>query len=186
MTIRQIREIGDAHHKDMVEMGWSDPKKTDAHYKMLVIDEVCEAIQSHRKGNVRGNISEEVDSMMDKGEFCDQIFMNLFERYHKDTVTDELADAFLRLLSLAWMRGYGVVDDIYIPPISEKSMFTETAWGFVRMLVGAESDRVAVQKGILFIRKWCEVLKIDLYHACKRKMRYNQIRNDWKNGEKKY
>lgn len=190
MTTGEIIEIGKAHNEDMMAMGWSDPRKSDAHYKMLVIDEICEAIQAHRRGNITynggGEFSETIVTMMNEGDLNDSIFKTLFERYYKDTTTDELADAFLRLLSLSWMRGYEINTELYVTPFRRGQMFTETAWGFVRILMTAESDKKAVQQGLTFIIKWCEFLGIDLYHACKRKMRYNRMRHDWKSGEKKY
>lgn len=190
MDNKQIEEIGNIHHWDMVAMGWSNPKLSDSHYKMLIIGEVCEAIQAHRRGFIESRVPlsevqrEIIEQSMESSG--DEIYLNMFENIFKDTTLDEMADTFLRLLSLAWMRGYKVDELRYTPPITERSIFTETAMGFVKSLLNAPSDREAVVIGVRYIIKWCEVFHYDLYKACLRKMRYNRIRHDWQNKEKRY
>ena len=52
MTREQIEEIGKDHYDDMVRLGWIDKELSNSHYLILIIGEVCEAIQADRKGNV--------------------------------------------------------------------------------------------------------------------------------------
>ena len=70
MTREQIAEIGKDHYADMVRLGWIDKELSNSHYLMLIIGEVCEAIQADRKGNLtvsqsvsRDILRSEVDEM---------------------------------------------------------------------------------------------------------------------------
>lgn len=189
MTREQIAEIGKDHYDDMVRLGWIDKELSNSHYLMLIIGEVCEAIQADRKGNVTvsRNVSHsilqsEVDEMP-----SDLLFKESFEYYCKDTVQDELADTILRLLSFYYMRGLDelVTLDKQYPYSPDEKTFTENAMKLVRIL-SQEEPVLAVYSGILYVNEWSEKMGIDLYRACKRKMRYNQIRTDWKYGLKKY
>jgi NTP pyrophosphatase (non-canonical NTP hydrolase) len=191
MTREQIAEIGKDHYADMVRLGWIDKELSNSHYLMLIIGEVCEAIQADRKGNVTVSQSVSWDILRTEVDEMDSdlLFKESFEYYCKDTVQDELADTMLRLLSFYYMKEI----DKLIPydvgyrylPVPDENTFTENAMKLVRIL-SQENALIAACDGIAYVNKWAEKLNIDLYKACKRKMRYNRIRTDWKYHVKKY
>lgn len=189
MTKEQIAEIGKDHYADMVRLGWIDKELSNSHYLMLVIGEVCEAIQADRKGNLTVSQSVSADILRSEVDEMDSdlLFKESFEYYCKDTVQDELADTMLRLLSLFYMKEmyeYAEADqDCGFFP--KYDTFTENAMELVKILADHPAI-IAIVAGISYVNKWADSLGIDLYKACKRKMRYNRIRTDWKYHQKKY
>lgn len=192
MTIDEIIEIGDIHYKDMLSMGWIDTNKSDRHYLMLIIGEVCEAIQAHRRGKVFFNFNEVpsdwTKKILNDPHSPDILFMDEFNRFCKDTTSDEMADTFLRLLSLFWMHGMRFSYRKQEIPFRDLEPFTETAYRFTNTMLSMHyyDSRDCLETAILFIDKWCQRLCIDLKGACMRKMRYNRMRSDWRNKTKQY
>ena len=194
MTKEQIIEIGDLHYADMERLGWIDPAKSNAHYATLVICEICEAIQAHRKGHVHTTMAiapELLAETVDDKDYPEVLFRHDFEFYCKDTTADELTDTFLRLLSLYWMRSYDkmfLLDnlDTHVP----NGTFTSQAMRAMRMLTAEHKQDSPsdwqIARSIGFVIRWAETLGIDLLVSCRRKMRYNKIRPDWRVGEKQY
>jgi len=195
MMYEELNDIAVSHDRNMRSMGWSDPSKSNEHYLMLVIGEVCEAVQAHRKGNIYfSHIGGDMDvkAYVDNRESPDALFKETFEYYCKDTVADEMADTLLRLLSLYWMRGYdgnhirkAVNTGVTVPD----GTFTERSYSLCRMLYACREEEqtpVLLSKSIAYVISWCESMDIVIHEACHRKMRYNLIRNDWKNKEKSY
>lgn len=181
-----IKKIGDIHHRDMQKMGWSNPDKSNDHYLMLTIGEICEAIQAHRKGHVFYSSAvpdDFVAEYVDDPHTPKALFMHTFEYYCKDTTMDEFADVMLRLLSLLWLRGWEL--DIPAAYIEEDVPFTSQAIRLVDILRG-DDTQAAVNSGIAYIMLWADCIGIDIVKACGRKMRYNRMRTDWKNKEKQY
>lgn len=95
MTNEQIKTFALAHHAEMVEKGFW--KNKDIPTKIaLIIGEVYECLEAHRKGNVcRAEIARFVSA-----DFLNPLIKDRFETAVKDTVPDEAADAMLRLLDL--------------------------------------------------------------------------------------
>ena len=192
MTIDEIVEIGDEHFRDMEASGWIDRAKSDNHYLMLVIGEVCEAIQAHRKGCVYYNFheipSKWVKEILDDPNSNDLLFIEEFNRFCKDTTADEMADTFLRLLSLFFMHGFSFSYKRPTLSFNDLESFTETSFRFVRCLFSQYyfDNRDGLETAIIFIDEWCKHLSIDLKRACIRKMRYNRMRSDWRNKVKMY
>lgn len=192
MTIDEIIEIGDIHFRDMVSMGWCDRTKSDRHYLMLVIGEICEAIQAHRKGKVFFNFNEPPGEwtlgILDDPCSPDILFLDEFNRFCKDTVADEMADTFLRLLSFFWMSGFAFSYKKQPVCFKEHETFTETAYRFTNSLFSQYhyDARDCIEYAIFFIDGWSASLGIDLKGACERKIRYNRMRSDWRNKIKIY
>ena len=169
-------------------MGWSNPDKSDEHYLMLIIGEISEAIQAHRKGNVLySKIVPEsfVSEYVDNPHVPNALFKHTFENYCKDSTADELADVMLRLLSLIWLRGYN--EDVTNKETFDFcNVFTEDALRLTRLLISEIPVRERLWNALYYVVEWSESLDIDIMQSCVRKMRYNRIREDWKNKEKRY
>lgn len=83
------------HHEAMVAKGfWENPNLLEK--KMLIISELGEAIEAHRKGRVC--VMSEIDkNAVEWSIDSDEIFSQVFVRFIKDTYEDELADVVLRI-----------------------------------------------------------------------------------------
>jgi NTP pyrophosphatase (non-canonical NTP hydrolase) len=91
-------------HQTAKEKGWWDKPSNVGEILMLVILELAEALKAKRKGK---------DSAIDAfSEYCTiqkkDFDKDAFERYVKDSVADELADAVIRLLDYAGYRNINI------------------------------------------------------------------------------
>jgi len=154
----------------MKKYGWTDPSLSDCHYVIMIVDEICEAINADRIG----------------------LYINDNEEYqYKDTVSDELADAFLRILNLMHIRSLDV--EIYLDLYDEVmkdvkiDSFTETAFHLVNFIT---SHFIPIKErlnfSIVYIYAWSNHLGIDIMEAARRKYEYNKTRKDWKKKIKRY
>lgn len=107
-----------------------------------------------------------------------------FENYVKDTLGDELADAYIRLCDLAGAHGVNIHDKLmhgYV--VSEEQTFTENVLAITSML----TDRsTSIAGRLLFgmeqVERLAELESVQLEWHIKYKMRYNQLR-EWKHGK---
>lgn len=69
---------------------------------MLVVSELGEAVEAHRKHRWTNLPDDPTDTVFDPRTFhTDNVYFKLvFEEHVKDTFEDEIADAFLRLMGL--------------------------------------------------------------------------------------
>lgn len=89
------------------QKGFHDVSYTDMHYLMLVVCELAEAVEADRNGKRAER--KEYERLVNE---CEEILRpHLFEMYIKDTVEDELADAVIRLLDYAGMKGLRIPED---------------------------------------------------------------------------
>lgn len=187
---RRIYELGTLKslakicHQRAVDKGfWDEPHSTN-HYFMLVITEVAEAVEAHRKGRI---------AYMPEGieDFPDKAFINAFESHIKDTLEDELADTQIRLLDI---YGYIIDNDSETPDITEQvkenyhfahdfvgrpEEFTDWAFALAHDLSEnpiAYTMLLKVYNGLCTLLCMAEYFGVDLdRHVCL-KMRYNETR----------
>ena len=93
-----LNELRDKAYKCAVTHGWHEEEYSNEHFLCLVISELMEAVEADRVGNYA-----DIEAF-EKNEMRKLDFRENFERYIKDTVQDELADACIRLLDLAGLR----------------------------------------------------------------------------------
>ena len=86
-------ELAKEIHDNAVAKGFWDKPHSNEHYLMLVITELSEAVEAHRKGRT-ASIPEGIE------DFPDKAFVPSFESHVKDTVEDELADTQTRMRSI--------------------------------------------------------------------------------------
>lgn len=80
---------------------------------MLIITELSEAVDAHRKNKVFNNIDQPIrfqvmdvlDGKVQSESLTFDTFPAYFTYHIKNTLEDELADAFIRILDLAWVLG---------------------------------------------------------------------------------
>lgn len=89
----KIEELVKEAHEDAKEKGFWDEERSFAQLAMLVVTEVAEAVEAHR----RGHHADWYDliSLLEEG------FVNTaFQLTIKNSVEDEIADCFIRLADL--------------------------------------------------------------------------------------
>lgn len=79
-------------HERMKAKGFYDSDVSETKKWALIVSELCEAMEAERKGKVIEN--EIYDIVLG----CEAGFENVFKQCVKDTVSDELADVFIRCL----------------------------------------------------------------------------------------
>ena len=113
--------------------------------------------------------------------------MKDFEAFIKGTVEEELADACIRMLDLAGLRGYDLDSFDYEGSDTEDysdMSFTESMF---RICVYVTDNFYRDEPFILLIEifAFCHDRNIDIFWYIKQKMKYNELR-PYKHGDKSY
>ena len=167
------------------QKGFHDVSYTDMHYLMLVVCELAEAVEADRNG--KRAEKKEYERLVNE---CEEILRpHLFEMYIKDTVEDELADAVIRLLDYAGMRGLRIPEDFVTKENLELTM--NSCWGkSLRYFLRTFAERVYVRcinelyesgkdnpENVVYnIFVIAELYEIDLIWFIREKMKYNETR----------
>lgn len=177
-------ELAKEVHANAVAKGFWDEPHSDNHYFMLVITELSEAVEAHRKGRI-ASIPESLE------DFPDEAFIPSFEAHIKDTPEDELADTQIRLLDI-----FGSIiekkedtpditeqiDEDYMSSldlVKRPVDFTEWAYALTHHLSRNDTIWNPLQKvfdGLCLLRCLSEHFDIDLERHVRLKMRYNATR----------
>lgn len=81
-------------HERMKEKGFHDRDVSLQEIFGLIISEMCEAMEAERKGRL--SLNEKYDFVLTRQ--TPEGFISSFKEYIKDTVSDELADVFIRCM----------------------------------------------------------------------------------------
>lgn len=166
--------------------GWN--QGSTKHYICLVISELMEAVEADRK-NKHADLLKFYDNIRrDKFEgsierfgedFYTDIWKEGFRTFIKDTVEDELADAFIRLLHLAGLRKLDLSESeitILYGPNIQYNTFTEWVFEVVRDLVDSDNtDERSIKEGLTHIFSYCLHHNINLEAYVREKMKYNEF-----------
>lgn len=164
------KELSIRAHKNAVNHGFWDVEQHYEHYLMLVLTEIAEAVEGDRKGNYFAD-AEAFEKYEGRIPFDE-----LFERYVKNTVEDELADVAIRLLDLAGARKVRIVMK-GLQWKFDKTSFTENAYRLCQFLVSETTYIDAkIIIGIKYIERWAAHLGKNLEWHIVQKMRYNENR----------
>lgn len=172
-------------YKCAVAHGWHDENLSDEHFLCLVISELMEAVEADRKGMHANRANFEYYMKQRKRD--DGEFMYAFKQDIKDSVEDELADACIRMLDLAGLRGYDLDSFDYEGSDTEDySDMTFTEFMF-RICVYVTDNFYRDEPFILLneIFAFCRDRNIDIFWHIKQKMKYNELR-PYKHGDKNY
>jgi NTP pyrophosphatase (non-canonical NTP hydrolase) len=104
-----LNELSEQVHQNNVEKGFWEGQKNVGELLMLVVSELGEAIEAHRKGRIASFNFGTLKSLEKSGytwEDSNLSFKSSFEEEIKDTFQDEIADAIIRLLDLS--AGLGI------------------------------------------------------------------------------
>lgn len=115
-----------------------------------------------------------------------------FDEYIKDTVEDELADAVIRLLDLAGLKGIDLENFDYEESHTsdyEGIPFTEAIFSITREITDGWTDDDVLEDKIRSVLNeifsFCTAQEIDIEWHIEQKMKYNELR-PYKHGNKKY
>lgn len=191
MSKIDFNALRDRAYKCACEHGFHDTELSNGHLLMLVITELSEAVEADRKGKYFKGIStferefNRYYALVDENKR----FECAFEKYVKDTVPDEMADAVIRLLDLAGLRGIslefanGDIDDCIedMAEACKDETFTESIYSISTLPVrydGIFDFPTAVNDMILSIFGLAKHLDIDLLWHIEHKMKYNELREN--------
>lgn len=152
------------------EHGFHEEEHSREHYFMLVVTEVSEAVNAHRRGDT-GDMGdmEEFRNIMDGG----LSFEKAFSRYVKDSIGDELADVCINPQATSINTFINIKAFAYL----EGKSFAEGMYWLCRALLDEDySNNVRVEYAIALVAYMCERESIDLKEHIELKMRYNALR----------
>lgn len=180
-----LNELRDKAYQCAVAHGWHEENLSDEHFLCLVISELMEAVEADRKGMHANRANFEYYMKQRKRD--DGEFMYAFKQDIKDSVEDELADACIRMLDLAGLRGYDLDSFEYEGSDTEDysdMTFTESMF---RICVYVTDNFYRDEPFILLneIFAFCRDRNIDIFWHIKQKMKYNELR-PYKHGDKNY
>lgn len=194
-----LNKLRDKAYRCAVAHGWHEENLSDEHFLCLVISELMEAVEADRKGKhakVAMFKEWQENSVPLTEETRKRRFMEDFEAFIKGTVEEELADACIRLLDLAGLRGISL-SSVPFPfhhrkeykEERSKLTFTEWVYDVIRPIARYNKDNYPI--GYLFIdvlqELFCkaEIMGFDLLWFIEQKMKYNELR-PYKHGDKSY
>lgn len=158
-------------HENSSKKGFWNENLSNEHALMLVVTELSEAIEAHRKGR-KSDISY-YDEAVEK--YDERAW---FEYNIKDTMEDEFADAAIRILDLMGKHKYRVITSPSIDYDSDK-MLTDNMFALTSLIIDSkrftEEDANVILSTIIHFSK---KLEIDLDWHITAKMKYNQLREE--------
>lgn len=179
-----LNGLRDQAYKTACEHGFHDEELSNEHLLMLVITELAEAVEADRKGKVAQRMMFEMNCDTPHEDpthhwcFC-------FDQFIKDSVPDELADAVIRLLDLAGLRGIDIdFSKKWIEELCdacEDESFTESIYAICNIhskhtLLYSQTINSTVKYMIASIWGLAEYLNIDIAWHIEQKMKYNELR----------
>lgn len=182
---KKLNELKDRAYKNAVAHGWHEEDLSNEHFLCLVISELMEAVEADR--SEKHTNRDIFEYYMKQRRRDDEEFMYAFKHDIKDSVEDELADACIRMLDLAGLRGYDLDSFDYEGSDTEDysdMTFTESMF---RICVYVTDNFYRDEPFILLneIFAFCRDRNIDIFWHIKQKMKYNELR-PYKHGDKNY
>lgn len=185
-----LNELKDRAYKTACEHGWHEEEYSNEHYLCLVISELMEALEADRKRmHAFRNPFEDFIWRFTKDP--EHAYKVAFDEYIKDTVEDELADAVIRLLDLAGLKGIDLENFDYEEHTFdyEGIPFTEAMFVITREITNGWTDDDVLEDKIHSVLNeifsFCAAQEIGIEWHIEKKMRYNELRS-YKHGNKKY
>lgn len=189
MSKIDFNALRDRAYKCACDHGFHDSELSNGHLLMLVITELSEAVEADRKGKYFKGIStferefNRYSALVDENKR----FECAFEKYVKDTVSDEMADAVIRLLDLAGLIDISLEDiyDFMKEPeykdwddaLKEMS-FTERMFFSTSILTEDRDIAEVIKASIVIIFLNADLLYIDLLWHIKQKNKIQRIKGE--------
>lgn len=187
-----LNELKEKAYKCACDHGFHDKELSNEHCLLLSITELSEAVEADRKSKHADKKGFESDNAF-QSDHMPEAFIDNFETFIKDSIEDELADAFIRLLDLYGLRDIFIDESgfdeesvqEYADTYEDKS-FTEGIY----YITGLLSDRghslfescVLPEILLLEILGFAKHLDIELDWYIEQKIKYNELRT-YKHGK---
>lgn len=180
ITAEERRDLIEAIHANAVAKGFWAEIHSEDHYKMLVITELSEAVEAHRKDEFAKR--EDYQDVLDiNGADFDSYH---FEAFIKDTVEDELADALIRIYDIMGAYEFNPLEATIAGKrnrtshkfVEHTSEFTVQVLLCIKSLLNESYLYMLCDYAIGVIEAVAEHNGIDLYWHVREKMRYNATR----------
>lgn len=172
-----FNELRDRAYKCACDHGFHELELSNEHFLMLVITEFSEAVEADRKSRYFDKEKYKI------GEYAEcqgwltneEKFVNVFNRYIKNTVEDELADAVIRLLDLAGLRNISI--EPFNVKIDIKKSMPEHCYEIASIITKYPLDD-AINYSLGYLLNLVEHLEINLLWHIEQKMKYNELRGN--------
>lgn len=186
-----LNELRDKAYQCAVKHGWHEENLSNEHFLCLVISELMEAVEADRKGikSQAVRFNKDMDYLIHElklyGEKYDKAYIEIFNRYIKDSVEDELADACIRLLDLAGLRSVDLgevdFDELKCSEGFFDWSFTEAIFSLVCNItdldyIETHSFDSFLRVALVEILVFCVQKDIDIFWYIEQKMKYNELR----------
>ena len=181
--MRDLNKLSKEIYRANKAKGFHEESHSPEHLFCLVISELMEAVEADRKGRTFNQIGCTNDFEHFYRDESKLGFEKAFELNIKDTVSDELADAVIRLLDTAGALDVTIStpsDGFVFQPCH--NLFTENIYDIISNLFGYIAP-FAISVSICAIEGICSKLNIDLWQHVELKLRYNGLR-PYKHGKK--
>lgn len=185
MSNINLNELRDRAYKTACEHGFHDKELSNEHCLCLIVGELMEAVEADRKGK-RADRESFKSSYENEEPHYNADFKYSFEKYIKDCVGDELADACIRLFDLSGLRKIDIngftEEMIYEATEScNGETFTESIYAISTLPIRYfyeynYSFESQIGHMLLSIIGLAKHMNIDLIWHVEQKMRYNELR----------
>lgn len=190
-----LNELRDKTYKIACEHGFHDTELSNKHFLCLIISELMEAVEADRRGK-RANV-DWFEKKISTSRICQGLDLDIpkergyevaYNETIKGSIEEELADAVIRLLDLAGLRGIslelanGDIDDCIedMAEACKDETFTESIYSISTLPVrydGLYDFHTTVNDMVLSIFGLAKYLEIDLFWHIEQKMKYNKLRD---------
>lgn len=174
-TREELNALRDECYKISCDHGFHDEPYTVETRLCLVITELMEAVEADRRDRY-ANLQAFNESL--NSYTC----VESFEGYIKDTVEDELADAFIRILDFAGVEKYDIGGAFEKMMDGKKIIYIrqplpDFIYGIVRCLVFSCMEKpYQIENTIRDLLACAKMLGFDLMEHIRLKMEYNRTR----------
>lgn len=176
-----MNELRNQAYLCAIKHGWHEQNLSNEHCLCLVISELMEAVEADRKG--KHALKIQFEDYMGAMKRSDEEFFYAFKHTIKDSVEDELSDAFIRLLDLAGLKNIDLNDYDYIDSDTDdysEMSFTESMYHIIRYVMDYDIP-ITLNEILAF----CKDRDINILWYIEQKMRNNELRS-YKHGGKGY
>ena len=177
---KDLNELSKEIYEANKAKGFHEEKHSFEHMACLIISELMEAVEADRKGRQADLVrfKRNIASLGEAG------FEAQFKLFIKDSISDELADAVIRLLDTAGALGINIDHSFverHVASAKSKDVKGRLLTENIYFACGAilESDNkpsVSINNTLVCLIILCETLNIDLWKHVELKLKYNSLR----------